>query len=445
MTYVHDVFISHASEDKQAVSRPLADKLINLGYRVWYDEFSLTVGDSLSISIDKGLAESRFGIIILSPNFIKKSWPQRELEGLVQKELQYGKVILPIWHQVSYQEVSHFSLTIANKLASNTANGIDKVIQDIIAALNKQGVSSVSANKPESNLQKLEEFEFETVKLFVGNTEIKRVARASKARYFVEDLGFGVKLEMVEIPGGTFLMGTADNEQESRDYERPRHYVTVPTFFMGKYAITQEQWEKVAACCPPVNKDLEPSPSYFKGDDHLPVEQVSWYDAVEFCARLSRKTGRNYRLPSEAEWEYACRAGTTTPFHFGETITTEVVNYNGDFIYGNAPKGKFRQQTTPVGSFPPNYFGLYDMHGNVLEWCLDDWHGNYEGAPTDGSPWFNESDHISQKQGGAVLRGCSWYSNSKDCRSAYCIYTRRDQHLNAIGFRVVCAAGRILR
>lgn len=146
-----------------------------------------------------------------------------------------------------------------------------------------------------------------------------------------------------------------------------------------------------------MNKELDADPSNFKGDKR-PVEQVSWYDAVEFCDRLTAHTKRAYSLPSEAEWEYACRAGTRTPFHFGETITTDLANYRGtdneeykwSGSYGPGPKGIYREQITEVGSFGvANAFGLYDMHGNVWEWCLDDWHDNYEGAPTDGSAWLD--------------------------------------------------------
>ena len=160
---------------------------------------------------------------------------------------------------------------------------------------------------------------------------------------------------------------------------------------------------------PKLNRELKADPSRFKGDNR-PVEQVTWFDAVEFCQRLSQYTKRNYRLPSEAEWEYACRAGTTTPFHFGETITSELANYNAESTYGDAPKGESRGETTEVGSFGvANGFGLYDMHGNVYEWCADQYHDNYEGAPTDGSAWIeeiNDNDNHSR-----LLRGGSWYFN----------------------------------
>jgi formylglycine-generating enzyme required for sulfatase activity len=194
-----------------------------------------------------------------------------------------------------------------------------------------------------------------------------------------------------------------------------------------------------------VQLDLKTEPSYFKGPDkdidrwNRPVEQVNWFEAVEFCKRLSKLTGRNYRLPSEAEWEYACRAGTTTPFYFGETVTTELVNYDGNDTYGNGPKGEYRGQTIPVGQFPANAFGLYDMHGNVREWCADELHENYAGAPTDGSVWLNGNKDISP------LRGGSWANNPYYCRSAIRYDSdRRGDRYNFTGFRVVCDGGRTL-
>jgi formylglycine-generating enzyme required for sulfatase activity len=261
------------------------------------------------------------------------------------------------------------------------------------------------------------------------------------AQYFIEDLGNGIQLEMVMIPSGSFIMGSPETEEGSTD-ERPQHQVTIKAFCLGKYQVTQAQWKAVAAF-PQVNKELKLDPSRFKGDNR-PVEQVSWEDAVEFCDRLSRHTKRQYRLPSEAEWEYACRAGTTTPFHFGETITTNLANYQGtdneeykwSGSYGSGPKGVYREETTAVGSFGvANNFGLYDMHGNVWEWCQDDWHSDYEGAPTDGSAWLSSEESSDRK----LLRGGSWHLSPVHCRSAYRSYDALGDLVNNIGFRVVCS------
>ena len=267
------------------------------------------------------------------------------------------------------------------------------------------------------------------------------------AQYFIEDLGNGIQLEMVMIPGGSFMMGSPETEEGSNDDERPQHQVTIKAFCLGKYQVTQAQWKAVAAF-PQVNRELKPDPSRFKGNNR-PVESVSWEDAVEFCDRLSNHTKRQYRLPSEAEWEYACRAGTTTPFHFGETITTDLANYNGEFTYGDGVEGVYRKETTEVGSFGvANNFGLYDMHGNVWEWCLDDWHDDYEEAPKDGSAWFNSDDKLSDKPRRTVLRGGSWFTLPLRCRSASRNGNNggnRDTPDVIIGFRVVCAVGRILQ
>ncbi|OKH35535.1 hypothetical protein NIES2119_19965 [[Phormidium ambiguum] IAM M-71] len=254
------------------------------------------------------------------------------------------------------------------------------------------------------------------------------------AKYFIEDLGNGVGLEMVLIPGGSFMMGSPEDEIGHRDNESPQHLVTINPFCMGKYPVTQAQWKAVATL-PQVKQELNPDPSNFKGDNR-PVERISWYDAEEFCARLSQKSTRECRLPSEAEWEYACRAGTATPFHFGETITTDLANYNGNYTYGSGVEGIDRQETTPVGNFDvANAFGLYDMHGNVWEWCADHWHDDYEEGPDNGSIWLSSNERSRR-----VLRGGSWYFNPGYCRAAVRYHYNPSNNNNNIGFRVVCGA-----
>jgi formylglycine-generating enzyme required for sulfatase activity len=239
-------------------------------------------------------------------------------------------------------------------------------------------------------------------------------------------LGNGITLEMVAIPGGSFQMGS-----EESDDAKPIHPVTIAPFYMGKYAVTQAQWQAIAAL-PKINLDLNPDPARFKGANR-PVEKVSWDESVEWCARLSQKTGKLYRLPTEAEWEYACRAGTTTPFYFGETISTDLANYDGNYTYGAGVKGEYRGQTTDVGSFPANAFGLYDLHGNVWEWCADHWHENYQGAPKDGSAWISSGNSENR-----LTRGGSWYIDPWDCRSAYRGYDSLVHRRGLLGFRLVC-------
>jgi len=285
-----------------------------------------------------------------------------------------------------------------------------------------------STQKGDNPAQKpnLSQMTFEVVTV---NKKGEITTKESKtAEYFDEDLGKGIMLKMVDIPAGTFLMGSPDNEKGRLVRESPQRRVNVPTFFMGETLVTQAQWRAVASL-PPVKKALELNPSLFKGDE-LPVERVSWQDAIEFCARLSRYTKKNYRLPSEPEWEYACRAGTTTPFHFGETITSKLANYLASVVYQEEPAGKYRGKTTPVKTFSQNAFGLYDMHGNLWEWCLDPWHDNYEGAPKDESVWDNENkdniyhnilDSISlliRDRRSRIIRGGACYNDPRYCRSA---------------------------
>jgi formylglycine-generating enzyme required for sulfatase activity len=183
-----------------------------------------------------------------------------------------------------------------------------------------------------------------------------------------------------------------------------------------------------------LQRELNSDPARFKGL-HRPVEGVDWEDAIEFCQRLSQRFGRTYTLPSEAQWEYACRAGTTTPFHFGATLTPDLVNYDSNYTYGDGSKGVYRQETTEVASFPANPWGLYDMHGNIWEWCLDQWHGNYQGAPADGGAWLNSGVNEDNKR---LLRGGSWSNNPWYCRSAYRGSLHPDSRFDSLGFRVCC-------
>jgi formylglycine-generating enzyme required for sulfatase activity len=237
---------------------------------------------------------------------------------------------------------------------------------------------------------------------------------------FIENLPNGVTLEMVNLPAGQFLMGSPDSDSDAQSREKPQHQVKLNSFAIGKYPVTQAQYQAV----------MGKNPSRFKNNPQNPVEKVSWDDAQAFCRKLSQITGKTYRLPTEAEWEYACRAGTTTRYYFGDDASQL-----GDYAWYD---GNSRYKTHPVGDKKPNAWGLYDMSGNVLEWCEDNWHNTYENAPRDGSAWLiNDNDYY-------IVRGGSWFINPSFCRSAYRGNDSRRDNDYYDGFRVVCGAGRTL-
>ena len=232
-----------------------------------------------------------------------------------------------------------------------------------------------------------------------------------------------IGIEFVRISAGTFMMGSPTSEKD-RDADETQHKVTISKdFYLGKYEVTQGQWKAV----------MGNNPSRFSscGDD-CPVEQVSWDDVQEFIKKLNAKDSGTYRLPTEAEWEYAARAGTTTPFGIGDgnNLSSSQANFDGNYPYGNAAKGKYLEKTVSVGSYSPNAWGLYDMHGNVWEWCAD-WYGAYSSsAQTD--PTGASSGSIR------VIRGGSWFNNGRDLRSAYRYYDYAPSvRFNIIGFRLL--------
>ena len=241
-------------------------------------------------------------------------------------------------------------------------------------------------------------------------------------------------INLVRIESGTFIMGSPLSEV-SRRTDEIQHQVSVESFYMGKYLVTQTEYTNL----------MGTNPSHFKGEN-LPVEMVTWLEAIMYCNALSEKEGltpvytitdeeiiwnhsaNGYRLPTEAEWEYAARAGTTTAFYFGDNINPNLANYDGNYPYNGAPTGLFRTTTTPVGAFPPNAWGLYDMHGNVYEWCWN----QYEPYEVDGTSGMNGS--MLER---AVMRGGSWYSEARFLRSAFRGRMRHENKHNYIGFRVV--------
>ncbi len=227
------------------------------------------------------------------------------------------------------------------------------------------------------------------------------------------------------IRPGPFQMGSPPEEPEREKDEGPQHLVTFQQgFWLFDTACTQALWQVV----------MGDNPSHFK-EPTRPVEQVSWLDVQEFLAKINQKiSGLNLTLPSEAQWEYACRAGTTTPFSFGDNITPAQVNYDGNYPYAQGVKGEDRQQTVPVATLPPNSWGLFEMHGKVWEWCADHWHDSYELAPTDGRAWM-EAESASQVGVLRVVRGGTWGDAARFVRAAFRFHFRPDVRFHYLGFR----------
>ena len=256
--------------------------------------------------------------------------------------------------------------------------------------------------------------EKDTPKAVIENPQAQEKDPAKPPEHFTNSLG----MKFVWVPPGNFMMGSPPSE-ELRDKNETQHKVTLTKgFYMGVHLVTQEQWQTV----------MGNNPSNFKGEKNLPVEMVSWDDCQEFIKKLREKDKKAYRLPTEAEREYACRAGTTTSYHFGDTISTEQANYNGNFIYGDGKKGVYREKTTPVGTFPANAWGLHDMHGNLCQWCQD-WYGDY--------PQKDVVDPQGPENGKQrVVRGVSWDGSPRVGRSASRGWTVPGYSSSYCGFRV---------
>ena len=407
------IFLAHAREDQEVILK-LYNRIKEAGYKPWVDKKDLKGGQEWESVIPEEIEKSQIFLACLSERSIaKRGYVQKEFRMALNQmaSLPSGSIyLIPVLlDKCEIPNLRHEEYGISLR----KYHGINYWESDGFAELERAIAFQYGPFiKEQESADKIAEFEYVTVDE-TGN-EIRR--EKGQISYYSEDLGNGISLEMLSIPSGKFMMGLPEGEVEVEGYghESPQHEVTVQSFFMGKFQITQAQYQKI----------MGNNPSNFKGDER-PVEKVSWEDAVEFCQRLSNLTEKEYRLPTEAEWEYACRAGTTTAYYCGKTITLKLANYAFN-VNG----------TTSVGKFPPNAFGLYDMHGNVWEWCQDDWHDNYEGAPKDGSAWISEITSSKVRCGG------SWNDPRNRCHSASRAYDPPDIGFYDIGFRVVCRVPR---
>jgi eukaryotic-like serine/threonine-protein kinase len=388
------------------------------------------VSDRLATVLDK----------MLQPRYLDRYANATEaLDALDRALLLSPNISTPVSQPISQPNLSETILSSPPsrrsflKMASLGSIGVISIVSAIIAksvlSPNRTTNTSKGSTSPTPIATKdhprLTAIEFTSLKL---NNQGQIIAQPKgTAQVFQEDLDNGISLAMVKITPGKFNMGSPAKEQNRQPAEDPQHQVNVPEFYLGQTLVTQAQWQQI----------MGNNPSKFSGGGKLPVDYVSWLDAMNFCQKLSQKTGRNYRLPTEAEWEYACRAGTTTPFAYGEAVIPAVVNYNSKYPYREIARAESRQKTTPVGTFAPNPFGLYDMHGNLCEWCLDRWSDNYQNAPTDGSPNGIASANLGA--GGneeRIRRGGSWDSMAGGCRTAMRYRNMAADRFDHIGLRV---------
>ena len=350
------------------------------------------------------------------------------VEGATKRRFQAVEEVLSSLYGAGSS--SHIKRTKSSVAYSSRSNRVSKAEKYGVAARHRTPAPSTAKRKQPPSIKNLKlqviKYTFITLEksksIVVGRqSKLQTIKHQGQARYTTFEIGQGVTIDLIGIPGGTFLMGSAEHEIERDSNESPQHAVKVRPFLLGKYPVTQAQWSAM----------MKNNPARFSEDSNHPVERVSWFDCLEFCQRLSERIGREIRLPTEAEWEYACRSKQQTPFYCGDTISTDIANYNGEFTYDMGEEGENRNQTTKVGSFLPNSFGLYDLHGNVAEWCQDTWHDSYENAPNDGSCWFDGGDRTPR-----VLRGGSWLHLPGGCRSAHRLKAEPKSKSDAFGLRI---------
>ena len=449
------VFISYTRVDREWVDRlqQMMKPLLRAGgqqIELW-DDSQIEPGAKWRAAIETALAQAKVALLLVSDAFLASEFVMNdEVPKLLAAAEAEGVRVL--WVSLSpclvehtvigeYQAVlplDHYLDELPKPQQQRALKTIAERIREALVAPGPEPKPDPEpVVKPEPRPQPPpappdlapHTFRLETARILkAGNTwELQR--QPLQLEGALEDLGGGVSLPLVRIPAGEFLMGSPDDEPERRGDEGSQHRVRLREFWLGQTPITQAQWRAV----------MGTNPSYFKNQpdsDQRPVEQVSWHDAMAFCRQLADRTGRAYTLPSEAQWEYACRAGTTSPFAFGGTITPELANYDGNYTYAGSPKGVYREQTTAVGAFPANPWGLHDMHGNVWEWCLDHLHYSYAKAPGDGSAWVDSKDENNPVN--RLLRGGSWFFLPRDCRSAHRYHALPADADNDVGFRVVC-------
>jgi formylglycine-generating enzyme required for sulfatase activity len=385
-----DIFISYGREDR-GKAKDIADALKRQGFSVWWDR-NILPGDAFDTVIEDALDAAKCVIVLWSRSSVSSKWVKIEASEGKQRGIIIPVLIDDVNIPLAFRRMQAADLRDwSGKLPYP---GFDNLLKAVAGILGRP-----LPVQPSQKTKGVRDIEPEKVHISIEEQE--KIAKQ----------GNSISMKFTLIPAGAFYMGS-----EESDGEKPVHKVKINNpFYLGTYPVTQREWKAVMG-----NYN---NPSYFKGDD-LPVEQVSWDNVQEFIMKLNEKEGTDkYRLPSEAEWEYACRAGTTTRYSFGDD-ESELDDYAW---YDDNSDGK----TYPVGQKKPNSWGLYDMHGNVWEWVYDMWHDSYDGAPTDGSAW-EVGNGVNR-----IFRGGGWINFARFCRSAFRYYFDQRFRNNDLGFRLL--------
>ncbi len=465
-----DIFISYSRHDFD-FAKSLAEYLTNKGLTVWWD-FQLYSGERFSTKIEEEIANATQVIVLWSKKSVQSKWVEAE----ANRALELGKIKTFCLEDCRPPLVF---TTLNYKLLNKDDPDFSIVYNDL------DNITDISITDPETarasaearfwieidgsddiedyrlylkefpdgphvalailQIRRLEKINLKqtlvsqdhtvhligsvAVKIGSGsNAEIRQMAPGKGKQEWFQDASFAP--EMVVIPPGRFMMGSPESELERGKEEGPQHEVIISDpFAVGRFAVTFAEWDYFVAQSGRSHKADDEG----WGRDHRPVINVNWNDARAYANWLSEKAGHEYRLLTEAEWEYVARAGTHTPFWWGEDISTEQANYAGYYTYGNGAKGQYLAKPVPVDSYEPNAWGLYNVHGNVWEWCEDAWHDSYKNAPSDGQAWLE--DHGGDV-GRRVLRGGSWGSYPLYLRSATRYWDNSDVHDNVVGFRL---------
>jgi formylglycine-generating enzyme required for sulfatase activity len=477
-----DIFISYKSERRKAAEH-LAAVLTHYGYSVWFD-YQLIKGSDFGLQIGRRIREARALVVLWCARSVESRWVVEEAALGDRLGILIPVVIEPCELPVGFQRQDYIDMSAwdgaprghqldplidaAEQRTGRPAHLDLKGVRQFEDAWRRYGAPSLKAfalgTPLEDAMGERQMPHNGLVSSPVAPLAIAPPAAAAPAHRRHRDEQQKLRAEgripvlvgdhnhgetrwllpgggepfcdidggpdMVVVPAGRFMMGSPDDEPKRHSSESPQHEMTFASpFAVGRRTVTRGQFTAFVNATSHMTVGSWRNPG-FQQDDNHPVVYISWDDAKAYAVWLAAITGKPYRLPTEAEWEYAARAGATTPFWWGSSITPARANYNGKYVYaGGGSKGEYRKGTVPAASFDPNPWGLYNVHGNVWEWCEDTWHDTYKGAPTNGSAWLDE-----EGQNGRVVRGDAWILSPGGLRAA--VRSGITTEYSDIGFRV---------